>query len=170
MKNRGGVAEVYYDTDYLVRGTHGLPEIHKILIDFPGLNVSMPKEGFTDPTFEGYCRLYSPGHDFRSCGVTPGQAITNDTDGSAGVIVTVAEDELTCTLEGGSRANWAAGDQFSIYASSLYGMKISTIWTDRRFGRKVMGNDILIDGLIPDDVDLDELNENIFGPGQPKRR
>jgi hypothetical protein len=170
MKNRGGVAVAYYDTDYLVRGTNLAVEVHKILIDFPGYNISMPKEGFTDPTYVGYCRLYSPGHDFRSCGVIPGQAIVNDTDGSSGIIITVTEDELTCTLTGGTRANWAYGDQFSIYKTALYGTKISTIWTDRRFGRKVTGLDTLIDGLIPEDVDLDEHNENVFGPNQPKRR
>jgi hypothetical protein len=177
--NRGGVAVIHYDTDYMARGTHkgatGQRSIvsasnpYKITLDHDGFDISMPTENFTDPTIEINAMLLDPGKDFKSCGVMAGLAIHNDTDGSNGLVTEVHEDYLFCTLSGGALDIWTNGDQYSIYKTAAYGTKISTHHTDKRFGRKVTGKDALFNGLRPEDEDLDEYTDNVFGPGQPER-
>jgi hypothetical protein len=137
------VAEVHRDTDPLFNGTHS---------------------GATGLT------LRDKGAEFKSCGAAAGLAIYNDTDGSNGLVTSVdSEDALTCTLAGGTLNTWTSGDEYSIYKTSAYNTKISTVYTDKRYGRKVTKKGELVDGLFPEDVDLDEHNENVFGPGQPSR-
>jgi len=130
------------DSDYLARGTHD------------GAN--------------GGVVLRNDGADFKSCGVTVGVAVYNDTDGSSGLTTAVTENEVTCTLSGGSNNTWSRGDQYSIFKTSAKDSSISSISVDRRFGRKVVRGDVLTrKGFFPDDVDLDETVDEVFGPGQP---
>ena len=121
---------------------------------------------------DGASVLSDSGADFKSCGVDPnvGQLVLNDTDGSSGVVTAVTEDTVTCTLAGGSNNSWANGDTYIILKTGVEDAVISTHWTDRRFGSKV--NDpaqLNEDGVFPEDADLDEEDEEVFGPGQPDR-
>jgi len=115
--------------------------------------------------------LSVPGADFKSCGIDPsvGQLVLNDTDGSEGVVTAVTEDTVTCTLTGGTDNDWDNGDTYIILKGATEDAVISTHWTDKRFGRKATNPDQLVDGLFPEDVDLDEEGDEIFGPGQPER-
>ena len=112
--------------------------------------------------------LRNKGADFKSCGVTVGIAIYNDTDGSNGLTTAVTEDEVTCTLSGGSNNTWTNGDTYEIYKTATKDSTISHIYTDRSAGRKVVKGDILTRaGYFPDEADLDEADDHIFGPDQP---
>ena len=115
--------------------------------------------------------LSDPGADFKSCGVDPdvGQLVLNDTDGSSGVVTAVTEDTVTCTLTGGTDNDWDNGDTYIILKGATEDAIISTHWTDKRFGGKVTNPEQLEDGLFPEDIDLDEEGEEVFGPGQPER-
>jgi hypothetical protein len=129
------------------------------------------------PLFEGTqkCRtwlattLNDPGADFKSCGAQIGAVVHNDTDKSSGLITALTENTLTVSLTGGSLNVWTNGDEYSVYATATKGSKISQIYTDRRYGRKVTDKKDLDRGLFPADVDLDEYEDNIFGPGQPRK-
>lgn len=128
------------------------------------------------PLFEGTHKgatgltLNDPGADFLSCGASVGLAIYNDTDESNGLITALTENTVTCTLAGGTLNTWTSGDEYSIYATAAYNTKISTTYTDKRYGRKVTDPAKLDNDLFPEDRDLDEDNEDVFGPGQPQRR
>lgn len=127
------------------------------------------------PLFEGTHKgatsattLNDPGADFKSCGAIVGSVVYNDTDESYGLITAVTEDELTLTLAGGSLNTWTSGDEYSVYVTDTKDSKISQIYTDKRYGHKVTDKAHLTRGLFPEDVDLDENHENIFGPSQPR--
>lgn len=121
--------------------------------------------------------LSDPGADFKSCGVDPvddtdfgtiAQLVMNETDGSEGVVTAVTEDTVTCTLSDGG--TWDNGDVYIILKTGVEDAVISTHWTDRRFGQKVVNPAQLDeDGVFPEDADIDEEDEEIFGPGQPER-
>lgn len=131
------------DSDYLVRGNHG--------------------------GADGTLTLRHKGADFKSCGITVGIAIENDTDGSAGLTTKITENTITCTLSGGTNNTWTKDDQYSIYKTSSKDSTISHIYTDRRFGKKVVRGDILTRrGFFPEDADIDEDIDEIFGEGQPE--
>ena len=127
------------------------------------------------PLFEGTHKgatsattLNDPGADFKSCGATVGAVVHNDTDESYGLITAVTEDTLTLTLAGGTLNEWTSGDEYSVYVTAEKGSLISKIYTDKRYGRKVTDKNQLTKGLFPDDVDLDEYEDNVFGPHQPR--
>lgn len=131
------------DSDYLARGVH--------------------------KGADGGVVLHHKGADFKSCGITVGIAIENDTDGSAGLTTAITEDTVTCTLAGGTNNTWTKDDQYSIYKTSSKDSSISFIYTDRRFGQKVVKGDILTKkGFFPEDRDIDEDIDEIFGEGQPE--
>lgn len=109
------------------------------------------------------------GADFKSCGISIGSVVYNDTDSSHGPITAVTENTVTATLAGGTNNYWNIGDSFSIYATSEKDSIISKIYTDKRYGRKVTRQDEINKGLFPEDVDLDEYQDHIFGPGQPEK-
>lgn len=140
----GGVAEIHRDNDHIATGTH---------------------KGATSGTV-----LSDPGMDFRSCGIIDGVLVKNITDGSQALSVTVTENSITtATLTGGSLNTWTAGDTYKVYATATYNSIISTVWTDKRHGRKATSPDQLVDGIFPEDVDLDEEDRHVFGPSQPQR-
>lgn len=117
---------------------------------------------------DGGLILRNDGADFKSCGVTVGVAIYNDTDGSNGLVTAVTENTVTCTLSDGTNNTWTKDDTYYIYKTSAKDTAISNIYTDRRFGRKVVRGDILTrKGFFPEDADLDSKDEHVFGPGQP---
>ena len=123
---------------------------------------------------DGVSVLYDPGADFKSCGVDPdldnAQLVLNDTDDSEGEVTAVTEDSVTCALTGGTNATWTNGDTYIILKTGTEDAVISTHWTDRRFGQKVVNPSQLDkDGVCPEDADLDEEDEEVFGPGQPER-
>lgn len=129
-----------------------------------------------EPLFEGTqkCRTWlattvnDPGADFKSCGATVGLYIENATDGSHGLITAVTENDITTSaLTGGSLNVWTKGDTYKIYVTATKGSFISKIYIDKRFGYKVTNKKDLIGGLFLEDIDLDEDNKNVFGPGQP---
>lgn len=121
---------------------------------------------------DGASVLYDPGADFQSCGVDPNvaQLVLNDTDGSEGEVTAVTEDSVTCALTGGTNATWTNGDTYIILKTGTEDAVLSTHWTDRRFGQKVVNpNQLDEDGVFPSDADIDEEDEEVFGPGQPER-
>lgn len=120
---------------------------------------------------DGASVLSDPGADFKSNGVHPtvAQLVLNDTDGSEGAVTAVTEDTVTCSLTGGD-AEWDNGDVYIILKTGTEDAVISRHWTDRRFGTKVVNpNQLDEDGVFPEDADLDEVEDEIFGPGQPER-
>ena len=120
------------------------------------------------PTGASY--LNDPGADFKSCGVMDGLLVKNTTDGSSGTIdgnSNVTEDTVTVTLTGGTNNTWAIDDEYEIYKTGTEDSVISHIYTDRRFGQKVT-QDVLVKGYFPEDMDLDEEDDDVFGPGQPE--
>jgi hypothetical protein len=115
--------------------------------------------------------LSDPGADFKSCGVDPnvGQLVLNDTDGSSGVVTAVTEDSVTCSLSGGTDNDWDNGDTYIILKTETEDAIISSHWTDRRFGQKVTDPAQLNEeGVFPSDADLDEYEDEVWGPGQPE--
>ena len=133
----------HIDDDYLATGTHNGPA--------------------------GGLILRNPSQHFRSCGITVGVAIQNDTDGSAGLVTAVTESDVTCTLSGGSNNTWTAGDTYYIFKTAAEDTQISKLTVDRRYGRKVVKGDPLTSkGFFPEDIDLDEDTREVFGPNQPE--
>jgi len=113
--------------------------------------------------------LHNEGADFRSCGITAGVAIQNDTDGSSGLVTAVTENTVTCTLSGGTNNTWELSDTYYIFKTAAENTFISKISTNRRFGRKVIKGDILNSkGFFLEDVDVDQDSDEVFGPGQPE--
>ena len=115
--------------------------------------------------------LSDPGADFRSCGVDPnvGQLVLNDTDSSEGVVTAVTEDTVTVSLSGGSNDYWDNGDTYIILKTGTEDAVISSHWTDRRFGMKVTDPAQLNqEGVFPENADLDEYEDEVWGPGQPE--
>ncbi len=137
----GGIAETLKDTDPMFQGTH------------KGANGLI---------------LVDRGADFFSCGASPGLAIYNVTDGSNGAILSVTEDSVVTTLVGGVGNVWHSGDVYRIYKTAVYGSIISINYVDRRYGHKVVNPNELVDGIKADELDVDEYDRNIFGPGQPE--
>ena len=116
--------------------------------------------------------LSDPGADFKSNGVHPtvAQLVLNDTDDSEGVVTAVTEDTVTCALTGGTNATWTNGDTYIILKTGVEDAVISQHWTDRRFGQKVVNPSQLDeDGVFPAEADLDEEDDEVFGPHQPER-
>ena len=143
MNNGRAVKVVHVDDDYLASGAHKGPN--------------------------GGLVLWHEGADFLSCGITVGNAISNTEDDSSGLITVVTEDKITCTLTGGTNNTWTLADTYEIFKTAAEDTFISSINTDRRFGRKVVKGDMLTGkGFFPEDVDLDENSEDVFGPGQPE--
>jgi len=114
--------------------------------------------------------LIDPGADFKSSGAEVGSLIKNTTDGSEGAITSVSEDQIGVTLTGGTDNDWDVDDEYEIYITDTEDSIISTIWTDKRFGGKVTKKSELHRGLKPEDIDLDEWTNNVWGPGQPSRK
>ena len=111
--------------------------------------------------------LSDPGADFLSCGINAsiGQAIYNDTDSSNGTVTASTEDTVTGALTGGDNT-WDNGDVYFIYKTPTKGATISTHYTDKRFGRKVVNKNELVGGVFPEDADL---NDKEWSPGFPER-
>jgi hypothetical protein len=135
----GGVASTLRDTDPMFQGTH---------------------KGGTGLTLIDAA-------DFWSCGASPGLAVYNVTDGSNGLIVSASESAVVTTLAGGTLNTWSAGDVYRIYKTGAYDSVISTHYEDRRYGHKVVNPSELVDGIKPDEIDVDEHERNVFGPGEP---
>jgi hypothetical protein len=118
---------------------------------------------------DGGLVLRNKGADFKSCGITAGVAIQNDTDSSAGLVTAVTENTVTCTLTGGTNNTWTNGDTYYIFKTAAEDTFISFTYTDRRFGRKVVKGDILNQkGFFLEDEDLDQDVDEVFGPNQPE--
>lgn len=140
----GGVAEIHKDTDPLVAKT------------FAGVS--------------GGLTIREIGADFKSCGVYPGLAVRNVTDGSSGHVVSASEDIVVITLAGGILNTLSDGDEYEIYKTTTYNSTISTHYVDRRYGHKVTKSEELVDGIKKDELDIDEYERNVFSPGQPWKK
>src|SRR4030042_4140220 len=103
------------------------------------------------------------GKDFKSCGVYAGLAIKNTTDSTTGSVTSATEDEIVTNI------TFHNGDTYKVYCTSTYDSKIATFYIDRRAGHKVTHPDQLIDGVLAEDVDVDEHDKHVFGPWQPSR-
>ena len=140
----GGVVEIRRDVDPLVSGTYRGPN--------------------------GSLVVRSVGADFRSCGVLLGSAVRNITDGSIGVVTEVNEDSFVCTLSGGIHDSFYTGDVYAVYMTATYDSIKSKHYVDRRYGHKVTDQRQLVDGIKPDEIDVDEYERNVFSPGQPFKK
>ncbi len=103
------------------------------------------------------------GKDFRSCGVYPGLAVLNTTASTSGHVVSVTEDTVVTDIA------FAAGATYEIYKTATYDGKIETHFEDKRAGHKVVEKAETDNGVLIEDVDLDENEKNVFGTGQPWR-
>jgi hypothetical protein len=139
----GGVAEVKYDVDPLVEGV------------YLGANGSLT--------------VRQTGADFKSCGVFPGLAVLNLTDGSSGLVTYADENSFTATLSGGTNNCFNSGDKYAVYMTPQEGSLISVDYTDRRYGHKVLNPNELVNGIKANELDVDENERNVFGPGEPWR-
>jgi len=106
--------------------------------------------------------LWDKGKNFLSCGVALDMIVHNTTQETNGTITAVTEDTVTDDTN-----TWDNGDEYEIYIQTK-DTRISSIWTDRRYGRKT-DRDKMVKGLRPEDRDLDEEGKHVFGPGQPER-
>lgn len=114
--------------------------------------------------------LYDPKADFRSCGVVVGAFIENETTGASGVINSVTEDTIWVHLSGGSATSFSTGDTYNIYKTDEKDSAISSIHTDRMYGRKIFKrSEVNERGHFPKDEDLDADRDHVFGPLQPER-
>lgn len=119
---------------------------------------------------DGASVLVDRGKDFRSCGADPSLELLlkNTTDGSEGALSASTESTMTCTLAGGTDNAWDTGDEYELYATDEEDSHISTHYTDRLFGRKVVNQaELNEDGRFHEDEDLDE---ETFGPGHPLKK
>jgi len=103
------------------------------------------------------------GKDFKSCGVYPGLAVKNITDSTSGHVVSVTEDAVVTDI------TFHNTDTYEIYMTTTYDSKKATVWIDRRAGHKVTHPREVKNGILVDDVDLDENDINVWGPSQPER-
>lgn len=107
--------------------------------------------------------LYNKGSDFLSCGVAIGMPIYNTTQDTDGLVTAVLEDSITDDTN-----SWDNGDSYEVYIQTKDTI-ISSIYTDRLYGKKVVRGDILTRrGFFPSDADIDEDVNEIFGEGQPE--
>lgn len=103
------------------------------------------------------------GKDFKSCGVFASLAVANITGSTSGLVVSATEDEVVTNI------TFNSGDTYEIYKTTATGTKLTTFYVDRRSGRKVTDPSQTEDGILTEDVDLDEHEKNVWGPGQPWR-
>lgn len=108
--------------------------------------------------------ISDPGKHFSSCGVVAGLAVKNTTASTTGTVVSATEDAVVTNIA------WTTGATYRIYKTTTYNSTISRSWVDRRSGRKAEKQSELVDDLFPEDIDLDENTDNVFGPFQPERR
>ncbi len=122
-----------------------------------------------DPLIEGThasvtgASIIQGGKDFRSCGASPGLAVRNTTKNTDGHIVSATEGSVLTDI------SFDNGDEYAIYMTKTYNSKKSVHYEDRRFGRKVTNPNELVNGIFPEDRDVDEDGSNVFGPGEPWR-
>jgi hypothetical protein len=122
----------------------------------------------TDPliygTHSGGTGLYIIQSDkqFKTFGAYAGLAVRNTTDSTSGHVVSVAEGSVLTDI------TFHNGDTYEIYCTATYNGKISTIYTDRLAGHKVSNQDDLIDGRLPEDVDLEDEEWSTGFPYQTK--
>jgi len=99
--------------------------------------------------------------DFKSTGAVVGLAIKNITAGTSGHLTVVSETSITADI------SFALADEYEIYCTPTYNSVLGRWLEDRRFGHKTTNRAELTDGLFPDDIDVDENQRHVFGPGQP---
>ena len=161
----GARAVTWRDTEYLATGTH---------------------KGGASTTITDW------GKDFRSCGVRAGLALRNPTTTSSvlltsdtglpilnesgdpiyvqtanvityGHVVSVTEDTVVTDI------SFKNGDTYEIFKTTTYNSKLATHYEDKRAGHKVVDKDEVEQGILIEDLDLDEYTTKVFGPGQPWR-
>lgn len=121
----------------------------------------------TDPLIYGVHKgqtgltIIQANKDFLSCGAFAGLAVQNTTTLLFGHVVSASETSVLTDI------TFHNGDGYSIYHTGIYNSVISKYYTDRRFAHKVTEKDELIDGLFPEDRDINEGGEKVFGEGQP---
>jgi hypothetical protein len=102
------------------------------------------------------------GKDFKSCGASAGLVVRNTTASTSGHIVSASEGAVLTDIA------FATGDEYEIYMTTTYNSKKSVHYEERRFGHKVENPNELINGIFPEDRDVDEDGSNVFAPGQPE--
>lgn len=110
----------------------------------------------------GATSLINPGADFKSCGIAVRMPIYNTTQSTNGLITAVTEDSVTDDTN-----TWDIDDEYEIYVTTKNAF-ISSQVVDKRFGRRTDPKE-MIDNIHQEDMDLDEDDEDIFGPGSPER-
>ena len=111
----------------------------------------------------GSASLVNPGKNFKSCGIRIGMPIFNLTQVTDGLVTAVTEDSVTDDTN-----TWDTDDEYEIYAQEK-DSAVSSIVIDKRYGRKTNPKLMIDEELRPEDRDLDEDGEDVFGPNQPSR-
>ena len=132
----------------------GTTEIH---------NDDSPLETGTHAGVDSSTTLRVRGADFKSCGITQGLYIENETQSTSSTISSVTENAIATE----DVLTWDNGDTYNIYKTGTKGSFISSIWTDLSRGWKTDPKEMRL-GWRHKDIDLDRNGEKIFGPGQPE--
>ena len=103
------------------------------------------------------------GKDFKSCGVAVGLAVKNVNQSTSGLVTSVTEDTV------GTDISFATGETYQIFKTTAYNTKIETHYEDKRAGHKVTNTSQTEKGVLVEDIDMDEYESNVFGPGQPEK-
>jgi len=104
------------------------------------------------------------GKDFKSCGIRAGLAVKNTTAVTSGHVVSVTEDTVVTDIA------FANGATYQIFKTATYNSKLATLYVDRRSAHKVTDPSQTEKGILVEDVDVDEYESHVFGPGQPEDR
>lgn len=105
--------------------------------------------------------LYDTSKDFEVSDCV-GRLITNDTDGSQGLVTANTTNTLTVTLTGGTNNNWQNGDEYTIYIGATANAVISTTEVCKKSGFATPYRD-LVDGERPDWADDDQKKMDVKG-------
>ena len=84
-----------------------------------------------------------------------GRLITNDSDGSEGLITAQTERTVTVTLAGGASNMWHTGATYTIYVGGTANRLLSYTWIGRQSGLAYRKKD-MVDDEIPELVDKDQ--------------
>lgn len=63
-----------------------------------------------------------------------GRLLSNDTDGSSGVIFAQTDNTVSATLSGGATNIWTENDKYTIYVTDTGNAVLSTTWICKKSG------------------------------------
>ena len=169
----GGSLELHRDDTPFAYGTHKGPagEVLKVKgADFKscGVQVGVLLKNVTKESSGTTLTVTEEEITAVMTGGTGGEGVQEPLTGIDGEYLYGIDGELLYGIGEVPSSYWDYGDEYEIYLTDTEDTLISSIWTDRRYGRKSERRS-LHNGLRPEDIDLDEYESHVFGPGQPIR-